>query len=300
MVKVQINDKCIYYDGWLRSVLDDIKEGRLGQDNDCLIVLDGETGSGKSTIAQQMAYYLDPTFNLDRVCFEVDDFMEKMYNAKKKQAVIFDEATGGLNIKRTMSSIVLNLVQFLTEARGLNLFIILVLPSIFDLDKSVAVQRATCLVHVGLNSKGKRGYFRFFGKQKKNNLLNNENCRKTRMYKVAHTFQGRFVGGYVVDEKLYRQKKQDMLKRFFGRNKNSGVCYNRTVTNKELFLKEGEEYFNLLKSGKTYEDIMQTGVSRMTITNRINLYKKQLYVSNSYNGTSISLPSLEVSGRKYE
>lgn len=295
MVKVQINDKNIYYDGWLKKTLDEIKEGRLGQDNDCLIIVDGEVGCGKSTIAQQMAYYLDPTFNLDRVCFEVDDFMEKMYHAKKKQAVIFDEATGGLNIKRTMSSMVVNLVQFLTEARGLNLFIILVLPSIFDLDKSVAVQRATCLVHVGLNCNGKRGYYRFFGKQKKNNLLNNDNCRKTRMYKVSNTFNGRFVGGYIVDEEKYRQKKRDMLKRFFGKNKISASFCNRAVSNQELFLKEGEEYYKMLQSGKTYDDIMKMGVGKITITNRINLYKKRLYLSNGYIGTTKSLPSSEVS-----
>jgi len=252
--------------------------------------------SGKSTLAQQIAYYLDPTFDLNRVCFESDDFMKKIYECKKKQAVIFDEATGGLEIKRTMSSMVIELKHYLLEVRGLNLFIILVLPSIFDMEKSVAIERATCLITTVLDKKGKKGIFRFFGEGKKNNLLANDKCRKSRSHKSAHSFWGRFKGGYVVDDAAYRLKKKNMLQRFFNKNKSATDCYHPTVvTNQELFLKEGEEYYNMLKSGKTYDDIMAMGVSRMTISHRLNLYKKQLYLSKGYIGVTNTSPPVGVS-----
>ena len=54
------------------------------------IIIDGPVGSGKTTLSFQCAKYFDPTFDLSRVVFSVDDFLETLIRAKPGQAVVFD------------------------------------------------------------------------------------------------------------------------------------------------------------------------------------------------------------------
>jgi hypothetical protein len=212
MVKFLFQGQEISMDGYLDNAARDIIS-HIDKDNDCIGIVDGGVGSGKSTLAQQLAARIDPTFSIDRACFDADEFKTAIINAKPKQAVIFDEALNGLNIRRTMSSVNIVLTSLLAEIRQKNLFILICLPSLFDMDKSVAIHRSQFLIHVYMKN-GKRGYFRLYGKRNKAKLFASDYCRKTYTYAARSSFWGSFKVGYVIDELQYRKKKDMVLKKY--------------------------------------------------------------------------------------
>lgn len=136
---------------------------------DRVVIIDGREGSGKSTLAMQLAYAVDETFNINRICFRWDEFNDKARRLKKGKAIIFDEAHDGLSSKSVMSKQNKLLVQLLMEIRQRNLFIFIVLPSIFLLEKYAAIFRSQCLFHtyIGTSNSDKRYYKIYNYKNKK-------------------------------------------------------------------------------------------------------------------------------------
>lgn len=62
-------DRKIYADKALYTAMNIYKRG-VKYDRDCLGVVVGKPGSGKSVLAQQLAKFLDPNFDLDAIYFE--------------------------------------------------------------------------------------------------------------------------------------------------------------------------------------------------------------------------------------
>jgi len=166
--------------------------------------------SGKSLKAQQDAFYCDPTLDINRVTFTPTEFQKAIVNAKPYQSVIFDEAYGGLASRSANSRINKALVTVLAEIRQKNLFIFIVLPSFFDLDKYVALWRSRVLIHVYCGDNFERGNFSFFNQAKKKDLY----VYGKKFYNYKQTlpnFRGRFTKFYTVDEVAYKKKKLDSL-----------------------------------------------------------------------------------------
>lgn len=210
MVKVfQGTKEEFYMDGILKENLDLAKDV-IHKDWDMLFVYDGSEGSGKSVKAMQDAYYCDPTLNIDRIVFTPSQFRKAIMTAKKYQAVIYDEAYTGLSSRATMSLINRTLISMLAEIRQRNLFVFVVMPCFFDLDKYVALWRSRALIHIYTADNFERGYFRFYNKTRKKDLY--ILGKKFYSYhKPEANFFGRFTNHYVVDEKEYKKKKRDAL-----------------------------------------------------------------------------------------
>lgn len=167
--------------------------------------------SGKSSIAMQIAYYLDPTFNLDRVCFTAFEFKKKVLDAKQRQAIVFDEAFTGLSSRGTMGIINRMLVRMMAEIRQKNLFFLIVAPTFFDIDKYIALWRSRALIHV-YTKKMKRGYFMGYNQDRKKQLY----LRGKKDYnynKPSPNFIGRFTKYLPINEQKYRQKKYEAIKK---------------------------------------------------------------------------------------
>lgn len=200
-----------YMNELLKSNLDVAKKV-IEEDWDMCILCDGTEGGGKSVLMQQCAYYCDPTFDLSKICFTPDEFRNKVLNAKRYEAVIFDEAYAGLSSRSTMSATNKILVDMMTEIRQKNLFIFIVLPTFFDLDKYVALWRSRCLIHV-YHDNFKRGFFDFYsyGKKKDLYVLGKKyyNYRAT-----APDFKGRFTDFYPVNKEEYKAKKLASLRAY--------------------------------------------------------------------------------------
>lgn len=207
---VTVNGKTYYMDGYLKSNLDMAKKV-IRKDWDMLFCVDGPEGSGKSVLGMQCAFYVDPSFVINRVCFTPKEFENCiLHNAQPYEAVVYDEAFSGLDSGGAMSRINRALKKTMAEIRQKNLFIFIVMPTYFDLMKYVALWRSRALISVYVGSNFERGFFNFYGKEKKQKLY----LLGKKMYDyhvVQPNFKGRFTNFYVVDEKDYRDKKAKAL-----------------------------------------------------------------------------------------
>ena len=200
----------------LRENLDNkVIPSLLKKDKDCFIVIDGREGSGKSTLALQLGKYVDRTLDLSRVVFDAESFRQAIFKAKKGQCIIFDEAFTGLSSRGALSGINKALVGLMMQMRQKNLFVIMVLPTFFMLDKYAAIFRAKALIHVYEN-KGIRGYFRLYNSRLKKLLYLHGKKDYSYSHKFVRTrFTGRFYGKFALggdeEEKKYRKKKEEAL-----------------------------------------------------------------------------------------
>ena len=209
MVKVKIGGQEYYMDGYLKSNLDIAKEV-IKKDWDMVFAYDGYEGSGKSVKAMQDAFYCDPTLTNERIVFTPYQFRKAVLSAQKYQAVVYDEAYTGLSSRATMSLINKALVSMLAEIRQKNLFVFVVMPSFFDLDKYVALWRSRALIHIYTGKKFQRGFFMFYNIDRKKDLW--VNGKKYYSYsKPKPNFIGRFTNYYTVNEEEYRKNKKKSL-----------------------------------------------------------------------------------------
>lgn len=244
MVKVELNGIELYYDGYLQTNLDTAKK-QIKKDRDFIFLVDGYEGSGKSLFGMQVGYYLDPTLTIDRICFRAKEFARAVTNADKYQCIIYDEARSGLNARRAMSSVNVTLTNMLSEIRQKNLFIIIILPTFYDLDRNVALWRSMGLFHVYENN-WKRGFFRFYNRDEKKYLytVGKKIYAYDKRYKFS--FAGRFTETYPINESEYRKKKAETLKAY-----DKEVCKVRKTQaqlEKEIRLKMLKKVFPLFES----------------------------------------------------
>lgn len=216
-----------YVDDKLLKQLDKIKKRVQERDEDYFWAVDGEEGSGKSTFVMQLAKYVDPSFDLSRVVFTANDLQRVIVGASKGQAVVFDEAFRGLSSRAALGEMNRMLVQLMMECRQRNLFVFVVLPTFFLLDRYVALWRAKGLFHV-YRRKDQRGFWMYFNKKKKKMLY--LMGHKTMSYGKPRTeFRGRFFNQYVVDEEEYREMKSKAFKSSIKKLKSEELLQQRNI-----------------------------------------------------------------------
>ena len=192
-------------DGYLQSAFDTAKK-QIKNDWDFLFVYDGMEGSGKSVKCMQDAFYCDPKMTFNQYAFSPYQFKQAVLKADQYQAIVYDEAHSGLNSRAAMSMVNRSLVSMLTEIRQKNLFVFIVLPTFFDLDKYVALWRSRALIHVYTSNSFERGYFAFYNLDRKKQLY--VKGKKLYQYGVAKpNFIGRFTNHYPLDNKKYKALK---------------------------------------------------------------------------------------------
>lgn len=202
---VKVTNKDYYMDGYLKTNLDKIKSVE-GSDWDFIFIVDGKERRGKSVMAQQVAYYLDNTLCLDRIVFNSKQFIEAVDKAEKFQAIVYDEAYSSTNSSAAMGEVARALKTKLTMIGKKNLYIFIVLPPFFDLNKYIAIWRSAALIHIYTGDNFERGYFSFYDDERKKNLY--IFGRKEYNYSVTKpNFFGRFTNFWVIDREGYDKKK---------------------------------------------------------------------------------------------
>jgi hypothetical protein len=205
-----------YMDDRLKNSLDKkVIPSLKDKDKDFVICVDGREGSGKSTFALQLGKYIDPTLNLSRIVFSPEDFREAILNAKPHQCIIYDEAFTGFSSRASLSPVNKVLVSLAMQMRQKNLCIIIVLPTIFLLDRYMAIFRTRALIHV-YECHSRRGYFCLYNyKQKKLLILFGAKSMSYNSKYVRSNFLGRFYGKFALGderlEKKYRKMKEEAL-----------------------------------------------------------------------------------------
>lgn len=236
------NKKIEYYmDARMKKRTDEkVLPALQSQDKDWIEVVDGPEGVGKSTFAFQRAKYVDPSFNLSRVVFSPEEFRQAIFDAKKGQAIVYDEAFTGLGSRSALSPINKYLVSLMMQMRQKNLFVILVLPTFFLLDKYAALFRTRILTHVYESKGGRRGYFRVYNQKKKKDLFLFGKATYSYPKKVFTRFRGRFYGVFALgdseEEDKYRKKKSVALEMTEKTAMSAGQVKYREQRNIALFL----------------------------------------------------------------
>jgi transposase len=200
-------------DNLLQPELDKIKNAVTKKDRDFVTVIDGEEGAGKSVLAQQLAKTLDPDFNIDKICFNADQFIKSLKTSKKHSCIVLDEAFSSANSRSALTEVNRSLIGVATEMRQRNLYVIIVIPSFFDLDKYFALWRCRCLFHVYFAPDGKRGRYIIFPKTAKKYLY----LMGKKFYDYSKPKSPyppcSFPNVYTVDEQEYRTKKAEAFKK---------------------------------------------------------------------------------------
>jgi len=200
MVKVEVGGQNYYLDGYFKSNLDALKKS-LKMDYDGFVLFVAREGYGKTTLSLQSAKYCDPTFNLSRCCFTIEQFIEAVENAERFQAIVFDETMGFLSSRQSMSKFNMALIKIMSEMRSKNLFIFLNIPNFFMMDWYVALHRTTGLIYIY-----KRGRFGSYDYKTKKKLY--MAGKKYHNYCVPPNFTGRFTKHFVLNKEKYEAKKQ--------------------------------------------------------------------------------------------
>lgn len=206
--------------------------------SDMFIIVDGPVGSGKSTLSFQAARYFDPTFSLDRVVFSVDDFLTALINAEPGQAVVFDEAII-VNSRSALTEFNKKVIIAMTQIRSKGLYIFFNIPSVFDLDRNLVLNRCHLLLHCYQDHFGDRGRYCVFDKDKMKMLY----LKGKRLYSYAFpkaNFVGAFSEYFYLDREEYESKKQrEIAKQAKGKKTNKWE-FRFVRTMKKLCAKDSE------------------------------------------------------------
>jgi len=118
-------------------------------DDDHFYMITGKEGVGKSTLAQQIACVIDPTFNRSRIMNDqLKWFKWLRHDAKRGQAVILDEGNLFLFSRDAMKSGNINTIKLITLMRQANLCLIICVPKFETIDNYIRTHRVDSLIRI--------------------------------------------------------------------------------------------------------------------------------------------------------
>lgn len=121
----------------MRGLMSFIMKGVKDEDFDCVIIIDGPEGVGKSTMGMHCKMFCDGKYNLNQVCYDSTDLLGYMRKAPKFSSIILDEAVTSFMSRTALDRWQVRLVQAFSIVREKNLVFFLIIPNIGLLDKAL-------------------------------------------------------------------------------------------------------------------------------------------------------------------
>lgn len=155
MVRVDIDHRIRFGPILARNIIE--QKMRIAENKPSIIVIDGPLGSGKTTLATEIAdfFQIKPINISEQVAMGGSDFTSKLRTCIDKQhkVLIYDES-GDFSRKNTMSTFNKNLTRIFDTFRTYRMLLILVLPSALKLDGHILDTKALrMLIHCEERSK---------------------------------------------------------------------------------------------------------------------------------------------------
>jgi DNA-binding transcriptional regulator YiaG len=253
--------------------------GKQNQDN--VVLIDGDEGTGKTNIAAGICYYFahetKRPLTMKNVFFNLDELI-KFALENEEQIIWWDEgALGGLaadwwnaNQKKFM--------KVLMVARKRKHFFVICIPKFFKLNEYFVVDRSIALIHTYARRNVKIGRFVYFSKSGKEALFNAWKRKRTRMYKRYYKFHGSFpeiigkVDGYPISEKEYEKEKERAI-----------MSIGSEKERKDERTLEKEKHIKILKNiRENKQKITQKEIAKMlgVSVKTIQRYEKELKEEN--------------------
>ena len=168
----------------LARAINIIYDGVVLKDYDNVLCIIGDEGKGKSNILLQIVdFWLKKRYNTITpemanrfIAMDSKDLGRVIKGVTNFDILANDEAAD-LSSRSSMSKINKTYVKAYSIIRGKNLFTILVLPDLFDLDTFFRKRRVRNLIYTN-----KRGVIHFWGKQRLKKLVEINEVSKTKNY----------------------------------------------------------------------------------------------------------------------
>ena len=209
-----------YMNDDLISLLDlTIKRQKRKWDN--LLVVDGEERGGKTTMVKTMAYYIawkkKQHISLENFFFDPQELL-KFAISTEEQIIVWDEAAfGGLSTswQSKMQQKLCTMLMVTGKYRHTYIFII---PSFFRLNRYMALDRSSGLIHIYSPDMLSRGSFTCYNRSQKTWIYNS--YRKSETYGKVNSFRGQFTlknTQNIIDEVEYEKKKDEAIHKFLNK-----------------------------------------------------------------------------------
>jgi len=301
-----------YMDGYLKKNLDGVPNF-LRKEWDVVGIVSGhgKVGTGKSTLAMQVAYYLDwllaggkmldeeyeqgkfritgmelpkrpVKFGMENIVFTPEDLMKKAETLYKKygpnQVIVYDEGKSGLDSANAMMSINKAMVEFMQRCRVYHHIILIVLPNFFKLHEDYAVARSLFLIDAYADQQFNRGFFSFYNELQKEKLFyfGKRLLGVRARYSAANeSFWGKFSKWMPVDKGEYDNAKMKAIENI------------STTTMDRKYKKQRDVAFYLSKR--------YGGLSSDEISKEIQLHCKEKISSSSIRSAIASISKEKIS-----
>lgn len=204
---------------WIYSKLQNVE--KLQKKNwDCLFIIDGNEGSGKSTLSFICGQYLTKmNLTLDNIANGSDDALDKLKRLPDYSVLIMDEAELLFSSRETMTKEQKQLSIILMIIRQKKMVLILVSPSFFRLSSYVAVDRSKFLLRVFADNQNNRGNWAYWGTKRKKKLYYEGKKTFGSYTKPKPIAYGHFVDYKLPFDKEYQEVKQQTLIKAFEKKK---------------------------------------------------------------------------------
>jgi len=257
----------------LRELLDGFKWAIHSKKQSAVVVVDGRSGMGKTTLSSQMGLYMNKNFSLDHIHFTPEAFLEALTKTTKGDVLVFDEAML-LSSRAALSAMNRMIVIAMSMIRSKNLFIIFNVNSIFDLDRNLALSRADLLLHCygdSLTDKGK--FLAFFKGGDRRDRIKQLYIYGKKYYSYStpkSNFNTNFSSYFTVDNDEYERKKQLGVDKFLKGTKSKADTKDKLSRDKLIkFIYENKDKFDL-----TQEKIAEIAdISKRTVVSSIQRIK---------------------------
>ena len=171
----------------------------------------GVEGAGKSVKASQDCAIMDKNFSLENVHFRTEKFLDALTGAKDQSAVLLDEGWDSISngAKKVNERFQQELQELMRMVRSKSLFIAIVAPTFFDVERYYVMHRANYLIYTKAID-GERGYFNFYGRPEMRKLY--IYGRKDWNYDASKpAFAGKFSNWMPYTYEEYEAKKRSQI-----------------------------------------------------------------------------------------
>lgn len=192
----------------LESNLDQVLDYIKKRDLDWVHVNTGGEGSGKSSLSAAIGFYVDNSFNVNRMCLKGKELRTKAIELDNLNSIVFDEGIENLYSRDAMKTDNKKMIKFFRKCRYLNLFIQINIPDISELDKNI--RPPSDRIH-SIARCVNQGWMHFYSQKSLKNIKYKDNSIKWPDY----DFRGQFPDMSKLKPnfwKAYQKKKEEDVK----------------------------------------------------------------------------------------
>lgn len=133
--QIQRYDYGYRYDG--REIIYRTWKKRESENRNLNVIMTGKVGGGKSLGSLSTGNYLNHNYDLDNICYEISQFIDRIQSQPKGSVIILDEAGVAAGNKDSMTTAAKSLSKTIQSTRYLQMISIFNIPNIAFLDRQV-------------------------------------------------------------------------------------------------------------------------------------------------------------------